>query len=90
MLIHIYNTLTHTQNTQHTHTDTYTHIHNTHLYKHQSQEWVKETHHEIKCLHKQDEVLEPDSPNSPTLLGSYGDGQQSLGDPQQWERSCGY
>ena len=38
---------------------------------------------------------EPDSPQNPPLLGSYGDGQQSLGDPQSVGKelaghSCGY
>ena len=67
--IHIYDIQT--IHTQHTYTHTYTHIHNTHLYKHQSQEWVKETHHEIKCLCKPDKVLEIRTRQSPkpTITG---------------------
>ena len=94
---HIYTYTTYSTYTYTTHPYTYTHTHNTHLYKHPSQEWVKEAHHKIKCLRKQDEALgiEPDSADSPALLGSYGDGQQSLGDPQPVGKelsghSCGY
>ena len=61
--IHIYDIQT--IHTQHTYTHTYTHIHSTHFYKHQSQEWVKETHHEIKCLCKPDKVLEIRTRQSP-------------------------